>query len=390
MRGEAGHNMKNRILLLVFLIIFSLPLFAQTLADYQAAADDATRRLEEALSGGSAAGKKQTISEEVQTTKGGTRPRWVTNPYSDFSKNRYIAAVGTAKNRSDAEKQAFASLIAFFGQSVKSDYAVASAYSEAVTNGIVFVAEKTDVREIIVTAASLDNLIGAEIGNVWEDTRGNVYALAYIEKERTILIYTQLIRINQNNIENLVSMNAEQKNTFDGYARYKLAALLANMNTEYANIVSLAGGSTSSLNLTGADAFVLEAANIIKNISVGFNVKKDSSNRVRDAFAKVLSNEGLRTQGNNPPYILEINIDMGEAKFPGNSFIFCRYTISANLIEKATGAVLFPFNFTDREWHTTYTEAQNRAFASIEKIISEKYPDAFREYLATLLPKGMK
>jgi hypothetical protein len=158
------------------------------------------------------------------------------------------------------------------------------------------------------------------------------------------------------------------------------------MNGEYANIVSLSGGSTSSLNLTGADAFILEAVNIIKNISVGFNVKKDNSNRVRDAFAKVLSNEGLRTQGSNPPYILEINIDMGEAKFPGNNFIFCRYTLSANLIEKATGAVLFPFNFTDREGHTTYAEAQNRAFASIEKTISEKYPDAFREYLAALMP----
>jgi hypothetical protein len=382
--------MKNCILLFVFLPIFSLPLFAQTLADYQAAADDATRRLEEALSGGSAAGKKQTVSTEVQTTKGGTRPRWVTNPYSDFSKKLYIAAVGTAKNRTDAEKQAFASLITFFGQSVKSDYAVASAYSEAITNGIVSVSEKTEVREIIVTAASLDNLIGAEIGNVWEDASGNVYALAYVEKERTVLIYTQLIRINQNNIENLVSMSDTQKNTFDGYARYKLAALLAGTNTEYANIISLAGGSTSSLDLTGADAFVLEAANIIKNISVGFNVKKDSNNRVRDAFAKVLSNEGLRTQGSNPPYILEINIDMGEAKFPDNSFIFCRYTISANLIEKATGAVLFPFNFTDREGHTTYAEAQNRAFASIEKIINEKYPDAFREYLAALLPQGMK
>jgi hypothetical protein len=178
------------IIFVIALTLFSLPLSAQTLADYQAAADDATRRLEEALSGGSAAGKKQTVSAEAQTTKGGTRPRWVTNPYSDFSKNRYIAAVGTAKNRSDAEKQAFASLITFFGQSVKSDYAVAGAYSEAVTNGIVSVSEKTDVREIIVTAASLDNLIGAAIGNVWEDASGNVYALAYIEKDKTILIYT--------------------------------------------------------------------------------------------------------------------------------------------------------------------------------------------------------
>ena len=216
-----------------------------------------------------------------------------------------------------------------------------------------------------------------------------MYALAYLEKERTALIYTQLILINQKNIENLVSINAAQKNTFDGYARYKLAALIADMNGQYSNIVSLAGGSTASLNMTSANTLILEAVNIIKNISVGFNVKNDSNNRVRDAFAKALSTEGLRTQGNNQPYILEVNIDMSEARFPGNNFIFCRYTLSANLIEKATGSVLFPFSVTDREGHTTYTEAQNRAFVSIEKLINEKYPNAFREYLAALLPQGL-
>jgi hypothetical protein len=76
-------------------------------------------------------------------------------------------------------------------------------------------------------------------------------------------------------------MTDAQKNTFDGYARYKLSALLAGMNAGYANIVSLSGGSTSSLNLTSRDSFILEAANIIKNISVGFNVKRDSSSGIQ-------------------------------------------------------------------------------------------------------------
>jgi len=373
------------VFLFVSLILLSIPLCAQSLSNSKTAADEATRRLEEALDGGSAVRTGQTAS--VQTARGGTRPRWVNNPYSDYSQDRYIAAVGTAKNRSDAEKQAFAALTAFFGQSVRSDTSIAAVYNEAVTNGIVSVSDNTNVREIIVTAASLDNLIGAAIGNVWEDGRDTVYALAYLEKERTVLIYTDIIRINQGNIESLISMNAAQKNTFDGYARYKLAALIAGMNAEYAGIVSLAGGSTVSLNLTGKDALILEAANIIKNITVGFNVNRDSNSRVRDAFAKALNGEGLRTRGNNPPYILEINIDMDEVKFPNNNFIYCRYTLSANLIEKATGSVLFPFSITDREGHTTYTEAQNRAFASIEKIINEKYPGAFREYLAALLPQ---
>ncbi|MDR2731371.1 MAG: LPP20 family lipoprotein [Treponema sp.] len=353
--------------------------YSQPLNNSKAAADDAARRLEEALGGAN--------QNAVQATRGGTRPRWINSPSSDYPQSRYIAAVGTAKSRADAERQAFAGITAFFGQVVKHDYAVAAVYSEAVTNGIVSVSENTNVRETIVTAASLDRLIGAAVGGVWEDESGTVYALAYLEKERTVFIYTELVRINRRNIENLVSMNADQKNTFDGYARYRLAALLAGINAVYANIVLLAGGSTASPDLTSADTYVFEAAGIIRNIAVGFDVKNDSGNRVRDAFAKVINGEGLRTRGNNPPYVLEINIDTDEARFPGNNFIFCRYTLSANLVEKATGSVILPFNVTDREGHTTYAEARNRAFISMEKAINEKYPDAFRKYLAALLPE---
>jgi len=356
--------------------IFSPVLFAQSFNNSEA--DAATHRLEEALSGRSAA--------SVQVTRSGARPSWVTDPYTAYPRERYIAAVGFASNRAEAEKRAFAALVAFFGQSIRADLEVSTIYSEAVTNGLISVSENTNVRDVIVTAASLDTLIGAEIGNVWDDGRGTINVLAYIERERAVFIYTELIRMNQRNIENLTAMSAAQKNTFDGYARYKLAALLAGINAEYAVIVSLAGGSTAFLNLASADALTLETQNIIRNISIGFNVTGDHNNRVRDAFARVLSGEGLRTQGRNTPYMLDIDINMSEAMFPNNNFIFCRFTVNANLIEISTGSVVLPFSITDREGHTTYEEAQARSYLRIERMVAERYPVLFREYLAALLP----
>jgi hypothetical protein len=380
-------NFKYRSLILSFFTVFFLTtLHAQSQGRAQTAADEATRRLEEALAGGSVAGTGQN-AVPVQTERGGTRPNWVSNPYTAFPQDRYIAAVGTAPNRSDAEKKAFAALVAFFDQSIRADFALYTVYSEAVSNGTITVSENTQVREMIVTAASLDTLIGAEIGNVWDDGRGTIYALAYIDRARTVAVYTEIILMNQRNIDNLTAMSAVEKNTFDGYARYKLASLIAGMNGEYANIVALAGDSNVSFNLSNADALLLEAANIIKNISVGINVSGDSNNRVRDAFARALSGEGLRTQGSNTPYVLEVSINMSEATFPGNSVIFCRYTISANLIERASGSVLFPFSVSDREGHSTYEAAQARALIVMERTINERYPVLFREYLAALLPR---
>jgi len=374
------------LFLTVFFITSFTPLYAQSSGRAQMAADDATRRLEEALGG---AGIERNTTP-VQTTRGGTRPNWTSNPYAVYSRDRYLAAVGTGSDRTEAEKRAFAALAAFFGQSIRTDLTVATIYSEAVSNGIITVSENTQVRDTIVTAASLDTLIGAEIGNVWEDRRGTIYALAYIDRRRTAAVYTEIILMNQRNIDNLIAMNAAEKNTFDGYARYKLAALIAGMNEEYAGIVRLSEDSKVPFdisNISNADALSLEASNIIKNISVGFRVNGDSNNRVRDAFAKALSGEGLRTQGSNTPYVLDVSVNMSEITYPGNAFKFCGYTISANLIERSTGSVLLPFSVSGREGHSTYETAQTRAIAAMEKTIAENYPVLFREYLAALLPQ---
>jgi len=141
------------------------------------------------------------------------------------------------------------------------------------------------------------------------------------------------------------------------------------------------------LNLPNADAINIEASNIIKNVTVIVNVKGDSGNRIRDAFTKVVSAEGLRTRGSSPPYTLEVNIDLSEAVYPNNNNKYYRYTVSAELIENATDSVLLPFSFTDRAGHSTYEGAQAVTFQQAEKLIGEKYPAVLREYLQGLLPK---
>jgi len=369
-------------------------LYAQSAGNADALARDALRRLDEALSG-----RTTTISAvpqsatpqnpaPVQPTRGGQEPRWVADPYAAYPRERYLAAVGFAPNRAEAEKKALAALTAIFGQSIQADFSAVTAYSEAVSKGIVSSSETTNVRDRVSTSTSLDTLIGAEIGNIWDDARGTVYAAAYLDKERAIAVYGNMLQTNLKNIEKLTAMTAAEKNTLDGYARYRLAAVIAGINAKHAGVLAQCGGPTAaSLNMPGADALNIEASNIIKNVTVIVSVKGDSGNRIRDAFTKVISAEGLRTRGNSPPYTLEVNVDMSDVSFPNNSNKFCRFTVSAELIENSTDSALLPFNFSDRVGHSTYEAAQAMAFQQAEKSISEKFPAIFRGYLEGLLPK---
>jgi hypothetical protein len=221
-------NNKNKIAALISALLFTAnAVYAQS-AD--ALARDAIRRLDEFLGGETvAASTAPQSAPPVQSMRGGQEPGWVADPYVAYSRDRYLAAVGFAPNRAEAEKKALAALTAIFGQSIQADFSVATAYSEAVSKGIVSSSETTNIRDRISTSMSLDTLIGAEIGSVWDNARGTVYALAYLDKERAVAVYGNMILTNLKNVEKLTAMTAAEKNTLDGYARYKLAAIISGI-----------------------------------------------------------------------------------------------------------------------------------------------------------------
>ena len=388
-------NNKNKITSTIAVLFFTANVvYAQSAGSVDALARDALRRLDEVLNGKAAAASAATQSPAgqnvapVQSTRGGQEPRWVIDPYTAYPRDLYLAAVGYAPNRAEAEKKALAALTAIFGQSIQADFSAVATYTEAVSKGIVNSSETTNIRDRVSTSTSLDTLVGAEIGSIWDDACGTVYSVAYLDKERAIAVYGNMIRTNLTNIEKLTAMTPAEKNMLDGFARYRLAAIIAGINAKHAGVLAQCGGPTAtSLNLPSVDALNIEASNIIKNVTVIISVKGDRNNRIRDAFTKAISGEGLRTRGNSPPYMLEVNVDLSEAVFPNNSNKFCRFTVSAELIENSTDSVMFPFSFTDRVGHSTYEGAQAIALLQAEKIIREKYPAVFREYLEGLLPK---
>jgi hypothetical protein len=398
-----------KIAAILVLLLLSSALFAQTPAEAEAAAREALRRLEANLGGGSAgnvstgtgAGAGTGTQTQratpapatpappvpsVQVTTGGTQPRWVADPYTLYDRNLFLAAVGSGVNRSQAEARAFAALVAIFGQSVRAEFTATTMYEEAINRGVVNVSENTSVRDQITTAASMDRLVGAEVGGVWDSGRGTVHAVVYMNKARAISIYTDMIILNLRNINMLTTMSNAERNTLDGFARFRLAGQIAGINSNYAGIIAQLGGSTDSLNLLTPDFYNLQATEIIRNVTVVVTVTNDRANRIQDAFARVLSAEGLRTRGNDPRYTLEVRLSVGEVSFPGNPNVFCRIEGSANLIDNRTGASLFPFSFNDRVGHTTFANAEQAAYTSVERIIAQRYPAALRDYLASLIP----
>jgi hypothetical protein len=231
----------------------------------------------------------------------------------------------------------------------------------------------------------MDTLVGAEIREVWFDSRNTYYAVAVMEKAQTARLYNDMINANLNIINNLVSMSQTEKNSLDGFSRYQFAATVADINTSYANVVKFVGG-TAPAGLKPGNEYRLEAQNITRAIPIGITVKNDRAGRIQGAFAKSLSDLGFRSGGNNSRYVLDTDITVSPVDLPNNPNVFARIVVDAKLVDRNSNAVLLPFNFNRREGHLTSTEAENRAFLAAERKINEEYTTMLNEYLSRLLP----
>ena len=324
------------------------------------------------------------IDADVRT---GRAPAWVNSVDSVYSRSRYAAATGFASSRAKAEENALAALTSFFGQSVQVERNAASAYRQAVVNGVTDGwIDTAEMSSVIKTSASQDNLMGAEIKEVWFDSRDTYYAVAVMEKARSAGIYNELILANLNIIKNLVTMTPGEKNSLEGVIRYRFAAAVADVNVSYINMVRLLDAAPPDGIVSGGE-YRLEARNIARTIPIGITVTYDRQGRLFGAFAKCFTDMGFDTNTGNSRYVLNVNAAVSPLNLPNNPNYFSRIEIAANLTDTRDGLVLLPYNFNAREGHITQAEAENRAVAAAVRDINDVFAAAFSDYLSQLMPR---
>jgi hypothetical protein len=317
-------------------------------------------------------------------------PAWVSNPDAVYRRAAYIAAVGYGPSRREAEQGALVALTALFGQSIQGELKTLSSYSEAVKNGALDVSENTSMENAVNISSRMDNLVGAEVADVWFDGKSTHYAVAVMERAPAALLYSELIRSNLRIIGELLNLREGEKNSLDGYSRYLLAGITADANRVFANVLSVVDGSGAAMlspDMKKGDEYRLEAANIAKNIPIMINAEGDPSGRIKTAFAEALNQAGFKSGGDSSRYVLAVSLALTPVELPNQQNKFVRYVIEAKLSDQTKGELLFPYSLNGREGHTTLPEAENRALSAAVKKIGGEYPEALKDWFAGALPK---
>jgi hypothetical protein len=305
---------------------------------------------------------------------------WFNTPDSYYPDTLYVTGVGTGSTQVQADQQALASLVSYFSQKVQAQLISIEGEIQTTTNGRTQSSNSSQVQNSVQTAAAMDKLIGAEIKER-EESGKTYYALVALEKRSGARSYSDLLASNQRQIDQLIDLSPDDKNSFIGYSRYLQAAKIADENAVYGSVLSLLDGQSRQL-ATGTK-YRIEAGAIIENIPVTVVVTNDKSDRIRGAFAAVLQKQGFRSGGNSSRYVLNVTVEISEVVLSGPNK-FARYEIDARLTDTITGNVLVPFNINGREGHTNVSEAENRAIRAAEQEITKAFPTKLAEYFSTL------
>jgi hypothetical protein len=309
-----------------------------------------------------------------------------------YSRLQYVAAVGYGPGREAAEKDAFAALVAVFGQTVQADRQSVVRYSEALRQDVISsYIRDTEITNAVKTSAELDTLIGAEIRDYWYDGRDTHYAVAVLEKSEARSLYSELVNANRQIIRTLTRRAGEERDSLDGCARYLLAAKIAAGSRAFANILSVVGAGGAVLStgeLAQPEQFQMEALAIARRIPVEVRVDNDEAGRLQSAFAAVIGGKGFLSGGRDSRYTLEAALKLSPVDLPGQRNTFVRYELTANLLDRHTGNVLLPYHISGREGHLSLSEAENRAMAAMEQHIAGTWDAALSAYLDSLAPSG--
>jgi predicted fused transcriptional regulator/phosphomethylpyrimidine kinase len=305
-----------------------------------------------------------------------SKPAWVDNLSAVYPERLYAGAVGYGADRQAAERNAIGSLTAFFKQSVSSKVSITD--REAQVNGQSVSASY--MSQSIEASAALDNLIGAEIKSVWNDTKNRLwYAAAVMEKAKCRELYAAELDKALREINILI--NPAGGVTFETIARCKKARELIGKADVYALVLALLDGPNRQGELSALLPKVNAALNEARSIPVDVRVSGDVNGRVRAAFSSVFTAAGFKTGNRNSRYALEVTLSMAHA--PKTAYFNTRYTIDAVLKDTQTGAELFTFNAANRESHPASQEdADSRVITGVQRRIEEEFPNILQDYLS--------
>jgi hypothetical protein len=320
-----------------------------------------------------------------KASKNQGKPKWVDNPKSAYPESVYLSALGSGSGFKEAQSSAMGNLARIFEANVKSSSVYNERYQELTKNNKTTAESNSELNKS--TSISADQkLMNMEVGPSWTDKQGQVYTIAYINRQKTADIYTQKIEENDQRVVYYLDQRSKANDTKVIYACYSAASVFADANRVLLDQLAIISQDELDMLKLNYNEQQLKKNLAESAANIHFNVKieNDDKDKITSQFTSLLSEMGF---GLNPANAIQIkgktlieDVDLQSAQK------FVRYTFDINVID-TNGISLFTMSDTGREGHLNIQEARARALRTISGKIQNEFKKRLVAYFDGLVQK---
>ncbi len=311
------------------------------------------------------------------------KPGWVTNPKSVYPENQYLVAVGEGDTRRAAENSAAANLSRIFEAHIESDERLLDQTHETNDSFVRTTDFTTDIN--ILSSQTLFNIQHAE---AWQDSKGRIHAVAYLDRRKTAAIYRDKIDEQTARIHFLAAHAEQTNDLLKKYATLRAAVRHSAKNKillhqlKVIHPPSVPGATPGYTENNIRKAF----AETAKQIRVEINVAGDDAHRMGAVLEELVTRYGFVV---GTPAVLKItgSIAVADTGQRTTDLVFVRYTLTLQ-VKEADGTVLASITEKGRESHFSLAEARIRSFRTMEDFIRPSGSQRLDSYFDSLVDQA--
>ncbi len=303
-------------------------------------------------------------------------PVWVDNPSEQFSKNRFLMAVGSSASREAAMNQAQANLAKIFVSRVDVDESYVQEFNETMdTEGEMSTTENTQ----LITQSQVGSnqeMKNVQIKEVYQSESGTFYALAAMDRMETAQLYTDEINRNNENIGSLRRKAEQTKSKLDRLIYMKQALNAAKVNDMLINQRAILSGQTSQGDGPLLSDITQEYRQAKKECTVSL-IGEEIPQEVQSALSRQLQNEGFTVVGNGEKSVVEVNINLMlepvDLNRPNHAFI--QWALQVEAQNKESGQWFSTYMVEGREGSMNEQYARRRAIQAVRTKITSEFSE---------------
>lgn len=300
-------------------------------------------------------------------------PNWVNDPYTEFSQDRFLLAVGSGSTQQEAQNSALANLSRIFQSNIESEQKLIDEFREYTENNEIS-SEYTSQLLTVTHVGSSQNLINTKILKT-HDSKARVYALAGMERLETARIYSSEISRNEMRINNLTEMAENESSMLLKLGYVKKALMLAevNMNLIAQKNVIQRGATSSELEQQSRNGLQQWYNEIKKNIKVYISENNSLPGKINTAATNAFDTSGFSVVANKPALLFAtVSFSTEEVDLQRENAAFVRWNLQISITDERNNTELDTYSAEGREGALSYKEAKFRAVTEAsDKIESE-------------------